>query len=168
MPSFTTPLEAIVSKLRSSGVDGIEWGTTVAGVTTGNPYYIVLPEGDLNRTDLYPYVVIDIPDSTTEYVFQGTNQYLETINPIIRVVALEPDIQTLSSPYGEVDTSVIRYLDSLIDSYTQFSGENYDCISWTRKSYRLEYDTSSRSPGGGRVWIGTANYEMKIEASYGS
>lgn len=164
MPSYTTPLEAVVQVLRGSGIADIDWGDT------GSPYYQAVPEGQLERADLFPYVVLDIPDSSTEYVFQGSTQYLESYQAIVNVVALEPDISTLASPYGDVTGSVIRYLDSLTDSPGTFSGANYDCLKWLRKSWVLRYDPAGRAPGtkpGARVWVATAVYDMQVEASYG-
>lgn len=137
--------ETLVAALRNSGVAGIAWGET------GSPYYQQVPE----PPPAFPYVVFDIPDS--EVVHETDDNYRELYKPEITIVAEEPTIHALSSPYSLF--SVLHFLDQMRNSPQLLNGQNFEVIQFLRLNYRVYRADDARSPEGGRVWLASAVYD---------
>lgn len=143
-----TILQAIVDVLRDCPNTSVIWGEMAS------PFYQEVPE----PPPKFPYVVIDIPDSTIEHTI-GDPAYTETYVTTINVV--DVNVSGLS-PYKT--GSVLHYLDSFRDNSSVFNGDigTFTCEEFLRQSWVLKLDTSSRDSAGGRVWIASANYEILL------
>lgn len=158
-------LQAVITQiLRGSGIAGIQWGQG-GGDSVGSPYYREVPE----PPPPLPYVEFDIPDMTTiENFFEGG--YEEPYKVYVNVYGSYRDIATLLSPYST--TSVLYFLDSLMNNKSLLAGDNFKVSEWFRDGWALQeddnrYPTGENPPGdpamsGGRVWVARATYSATV------
>lgn len=175
MPTYITPHQAFVAVLRASGL-------SVATIPDPperdydwrwQPYYKDAKEPQ----PAFPFVVYDIPNSNgPEHTFGDS--YPELLNVEVKVVGVNPWIHYLGSPWGDPQSSVMAFLDSLSDQPFVFNGARYICCRFIRKDWELVEDDTRQpdplpgqpqgqaAPVYGNVYVARANYEMEIGATY--
>lgn len=174
--TFLTPHQAICEVLRKAGIScrdvpggppqrDFDWYN--ADGTPGSPYYKVAkePQGG------FPFVVYDIAAGSPDHTMGDS--YPELFNVTIKVMAGNPLIHYVGTPFGDPLVSPIAYLDAMSAQPFVFNGVRFICCRFIRKSWELVED-DTRAPqddgaGGGvynSVYQAIAIYEMEIGATY--
>ena len=159
--SYATPHEAITGWLQSMALNmpDFVWGSGFD--TVGSPYYKQVPEPLLeraNQVDFFPYMTFDIPDSGVTHTFEFP--YNEKFPVDVKVYGLQKHVATCLNPYTV--TGPIYQLDTLRQTPMVLNGTNWQCMQFTRESWRLDLDETARAPDQQRVWIGVARYTFWI------
>lgn len=178
-----TPHAMLVGLLQrsGSGAGKIQWGNAESPTqpTPGSPYYREAPEPMPTAMGTggpsFPYVVFDVAKST-EIDPQFEGQYKEKFRVTIKIYcgsvqtpSAPPLVGLVSSPYQLKVNSVIAYLDSFSIQADRMNGDTFKVHDWSRENYEVvmeaHRDPSGLPSTGGRVWVGTAEYQLIIDAA---
>lgn len=155
-----TPIQALALILRSLGPTNVP---LVTWDDEASPFYQVVPE----VAPAFPYVVFDVPPSSLEHQFGSYadgGAYVETLRPTFKVAGLSANVEEASAPW--IAGGLCNFLDSFSATPEDLGGQGFACIGWWRLSYVLTGPEDQREDQYKRVWVASAEYEMKINVPY--
>lgn len=173
--TYLTPHQALVTTLRNAGISCLnvpdpgqrDFNWYNPDGSPGSPYYKEAEEPQQG----FPFVIYDVTAGEPDHTMGDS--YPEKFEVRLDVVAGNPLIHHIGSPYGNPMVSPIAYLDMLSSQPFVLNGVRFICCKLIRKSWELmEDDTRAPqddSPGGGvynSVYIARAIYEMELGATY--